>query len=401
MEPAEPEGEPDDDGGEEPEERRPAEASSRNPEDAEDGRPGGTDGRERPDGDAPADGAEEPLGEEEDEAEGEEGGGEEEGGDREPGQGRRAADLLGDGRPLRSGQGEVGTDEAASRSEEATELVPEPGRLAAGSRTWRGRRRRNVQGLISDAAVRMTGTSRSYPLGGRAGRGGSGTRASGGQAERPSPELVGGVEEAVRSLEGRIEGLRAAPRCRPPELALELSDPLGELGRSPGDRDVGVGPEPGRVANPLGGHPGQVAENDPRMGEGSEIPRLRSLEAWPPAAEAPFQDCLGEGSPTLGIRLGGDPIKVDDLGEEVAELVEPGVLGADPTDEAGLDALDVGKRRLGQVVRSALGETALVDGRVEELARPPHELEEPIEIEEAGLFHGVHRALSGRLIAER
>ncbi|GIW20981.1 MAG: hypothetical protein KatS3mg065_1277 [Chloroflexota bacterium] len=137
---------------------------------------GQAEGAEAADDDAPAQGAEEPLAEEEDEAEAEEHRGEEDGSDDEAGEGRRPADLGADGGRLGPGEGEVGGHEAASRPEEPTELLAQPDRLILGGgglvarfgtgpaqggvRPGRSRRRGNVQGRNLRCAGEARGTRR-------------------------------------------------------------------------------------------------------------------------------------------------------------------------------------------------------------------------------------------------
>ncbi len=73
--------------------------------------------------------------------------------------------------------------------------------------------------------------------------------ASGRRRECPPVEPLGRVEEAVGPPHGRIDRADGPAAGDPPQLALELLDPLDELGRPARRRDVGVGRSTGREAD--------------------------------------------------------------------------------------------------------------------------------------------------------
>ena len=110
-----------------------------------------------------------------------------------------------------------------------------------------------------------------------------------------------------------------------------------------------------------------------------------------PTGRGELDGRLGLRRPALGL-VGG---RLDPQGghpsEQVAELLDPGRVGPEPADEAGLDALDMGQGPVREVVGAARGELALAHQGVEELTRPARQPEPAIELREAASLDVGHR----------
>lgn len=201
----------------------------------------------------------------------------------------------------------------------------------------------------------------------------------------------------------------------PPQLALELVDPFGELHRAAGNGDVGIRPAAGREPDRIVRQPGQERQHEPRMVERREVPRLGAPEVARPGAQVLLRGSLGPGgvpiAPAIRIvvafvrrfgvdgvsqRIGparGRPGHPDRalLADEVAQLRRAGGIRSQPAPESVLDAFEMGQGRIGQEVRSARWQLPVGSDGVEELAGPPDEGDEPIELGEAGVSEPCHR----------
>src|SRR5436190_15094599 len=126
------------------------------------------------------------------------------------------------------------------------------------------------------------------------------TSASAGEAEAETlaepagtgqSEPFGRVEEAIRPPKGGIAKPARAARRGSPQLALQLLDPLRQLGRTAWCRDVGVGPRTAGETDGVVWHPWQEGEDEPRVGQRRKMPAFCLAELRPI-------------DPSLGGRLG-------------------------------------------------------------------------------------------------
>ena len=139
------------------------------------------------------------------------------------------------------------------------------------------------------------------------------------------------------------------------------------------------------------------------MGESDQRERVGRLD---PAAELGLSGPLALGLDPGGLGLGGGRGWADPgLGEpqdEVAQLVEPGHVRADPAMEAGLDRLDVGQGGFGQERRPARRQLTGVEHPVEDEPGAADQVTQPVELVEAapvGTCH--HHPIVTRRIRER
>src|SRR5207253_2755885 len=100
-------------------------------------------------------------------------------------------------------------------------------------------------------------------------------------------EPFGRVEEAIRPAKSGIAKPAGAARRGSPQLALQLLDPLRQLGRTARCRDVGVRPRAAGETNGIVRHPWQEGEDEARMGERRKVP------AFCLAERRPIDPCLG------------------------------------------------------------------------------------------------------------
>lgn len=121
---------------------------------------------------------------------------------------------------------------------------------------------------------------------------------SAGQAEGACSQQFGSVEESVGSAEGRIPRRGALADSRAPQLPFELLDSFGQLGRSAGSGNVGVGSSAGRESDGLIGNAGQRRQNQASVVEREEMPWRRLTQQRGLAAR------LALLLPRFGLRLG-------------------------------------------------------------------------------------------------
>ena len=215
------------------------------------------------------------------------------------------------------------------------------------------------------------------------------------QPERAATQPFSCIKESVRSPEPWIDWREGAPRRCAPQLALELEDAVGKLRRPAGSGDIGVRAPAHREAHVPFGQAREEREYEARMGQRGEVPWFGACEAGAHGSAEALQGVgfgafLGSGRFAFGLGLRRRHALRPDPGEEVAQLGQLGVLRAQRPVEPRFDAFEVRQRRVGEVIGTTDRQRPFVDDRVEQLARPPHELQQVVDLREPARFKLCH-----------
>ena len=185
----------------------------------------------------------------------------------------------------------------------------------------------------------------------------------------------------VGPAQRRVAPSGDTPRGRAPELALQLGQSFGQLGGAARDGDVGVGRAPCGPVDVVGSERGSIASTSRACARAARChgDAAWRMTPWPMIGEALLGQHLRGGGITFGGRPSLGRAHRPGLEEQVLELGDRGSVRAEPAAEAFLDRLDVWQGLVGDELLGTVGQRAVQDGRLDDLARPARQVQHPIE----------------------